>query len=371
MPGVCSLPVVSDVCSGAGGVVADGAKSAVDAIAQSLADGLATVLKTVTTFWTQLDVPTLNSPGGPVVALQHDVFWLQGFIVVASLLYAAGKMAITRDGKAAAQAAGALLLTIVVTGVGLTAIDLVSSAGDSYSTWVINRSAGGDLNSRLLAISNLSTMSGMAGLMIVFGILGIVAAFAQLGLLIARIGVLAVIGGTLPVTASATNTQMGRAWFQRILGWLIAFVVYKPVAATIYAGAFYLIGDGQDITSVMSGLVLLLLAVLALPALLRLITPAVNGAVNGDVGGGLALAAGGVLASGARLIADRSSSATNAARAGASPASTGATGARLTSAGGAGAASAAGGPVGAAVAAAKAAHGAAKTAGDHAANLGQ
>jgi hypothetical protein len=306
------------------------------------------------------------------VKLQHDVFWLQGFIVVASLLYAAGKMAISRDGKAAAQAAGALMLTIVVTGLGLTAIDLVSSAGDSYSTWVINQSAGGDLGSRLLAISNLSTMSGMAGLMIVFGILGIVAAFAQLGLLIARIGVLAIIGGTLPVTAAGTNTQMGRAWFQRILGWLIAFVVYKPVAATIYAGAFYLIGDGQDITSVMSGLVLLMLSVLALPALLRLITPAVNGAVNGDVGGGLALAAGGVLASGARLIADRSSSKTSAANAGGGAASAGATGARLTSSGSGGAAAAAGGgPVGATVMAAQAVRGAAKSAGEHAANLGQ
>ena len=138
MAGVCSLPLVDDVCSGAGGIVADGAKSAVNAIAQSLADGLATVLKTVTTFWTQLDVPAMSTAGGPVVKLQHDVFWLQGFIVVASLLYAAGKMAISRDGKAAAQAAGALMLTIVVTGLGLTAIDLVSSAGDSYSTWVIN-----------------------------------------------------------------------------------------------------------------------------------------------------------------------------------------------------------------------------------------
>jgi len=368
MAGVCSLPVVSDVCSSAGGVVADGATSAVNAIAKSLADGLATVLKTVTTFWTQLDVPTMSAPGGPVVALQHNVFWLQGFIVVASLLYAAGKMAITRDGKAAAQAAGALMLTIVVTGLGLTAIDLASSASDSYSTWIITQSTGGDLGSRLLAISNLSTLSGMAGLMIVFGILGIVAAFAQLGLLIARIGVLVVIGGTLPVTAAGTNTQMGRAWFQRILGWLIAFVVYKPVAATIYAGAFYLIGDGQDITSVMSGLVLLMLSVLALPALLRLITPAVNGAVNGEFGGGLALAAGGVLASGARMIADRSSSKASAAG---TAATAGATGARLTSTGSAGAASAASGPAGAAVALGRVAHSAAKSAGEHAASLGQ
>ena len=35
MAGVCSLPLVDDVCSGAGGIVADGAKSAVNAIAQS------------------------------------------------------------------------------------------------------------------------------------------------------------------------------------------------------------------------------------------------------------------------------------------------------------------------------------------------
>jgi hypothetical protein len=105
-----------------------------------------------------------------------------------------------------------------------------------------------------------------------------------------------------------------------------------------------------------------------LPALLRLITPAVNGAVNGEFGGGLALATGGVLASGARMIADRPSS---KASAGGTAATAGATGARLTSTGSAGAASAASGPAGAAVALGRVAHSAAKSAGEHAASLGQ
>ncbi|MGH3260496.1 MAG: hypothetical protein ACRDNS_00730, partial [Trebonia sp.] len=139
MAGVCSIPGVSLVCGGVGDVASAAASSAVDAIAKALADGLATVLTTVTTFWTKLDVPSFATSGSPVILLQQDLFLLQGFIVVASLLYAAARMAITRDGKPAGQAAGSLMLTIVVSGVGLTAIDLVSTAGDNYSAWIINK----------------------------------------------------------------------------------------------------------------------------------------------------------------------------------------------------------------------------------------
>ena len=252
------------------------ANDALDAMAKTLGQGFGDMVTTITTFWTRLDVPTLA--GGPIATLQGDLYWLQGFIVVATLLFAAARMALTRSGKPAGQAIGAMMLTVVATAIGLTAIDLASTAGDQFSTWIINQSAGGDLGSRLASIADLASLSsGMPGLVIVLAILGIISSLAQLALLLARIGVLGILAGTLPVTSAATNTKTGRAWFERVMGWLIAFVLYKPVAAIIYATAFYLIGSGKDITSVMSGLVLMIMAVLALPALLRLIPVGLQG----------------------------------------------------------------------------------------------
>jgi hypothetical protein len=304
--GLCDLPGIHTGCTIIGGAASGAANDMLDAMAKTLGKGFADMVTTITTFWTQLDVPTMA--GGPIQQLQGDMIWLQAFIVVATLLYAAAKMAVTRSGKPAGQAAGAMILTIVATGCGLVVIDAAAAAGDSFSSWIINQSSGGDLGTRLAAIANLATLSsGSPGLVIVLAIVGIVSSLAQVALLLARIGILGVLAGTLPVTSAATNTQTGRAWFQRVMGWLIAFVLYKPIAAIIYATAFYMIGDGKDITSVVSGLVLMIMAILALPALLRLVTPVVSGAMSGG-SGATALAAGSVLATGAKMIADRSSS---------------------------------------------------------------
>ena len=302
--------------------------------------------------------------------------------MVASLLFAAARMVLTRSGKPAGQAIGAVMLTIFATAIGLTAIDMASYAGDQFSSWIITQSADGDLNSRLSAIANVSLLSpGMPGLVIVLAIVGIMSSLAQLALLIARIGVLGILAGTLPVTSAATNTKTGRAWFERIMGWVLAFVLYKPVAAIIYATAFYMIGDGKDITSVMSGLVLLIMAVLALPALLRLVTPVVSGAMHGG-SGAMALAAGGALATGAKVIADRAGSSpsgsvggkaglASASSGGASPAA--GPGASPGSGGipGPGGSAAAAAPIAVGIQVAKAGHAAVKGAADHAAAQGE
>ena len=46
--------------------------------------------------------------------------------------------------------------------------------------------------------------------------------------------------GVLPIAAAATNTEMGRGWFKQIIAWLLAFILYKPVAAIVYATAIRL-----------------------------------------------------------------------------------------------------------------------------------
>ena len=120
--------------------------------------------------------------------------------------------------------------------------------------------------------------------------------------MLVRVGVVTIFAGLLPLAAAGTSTQTGMEYFKRMTSWLLAFVLYKPTAATVYASAFLMIGDGKDATSVLAGLFMLVLAIVALPALLRLITPMVGAAVAAGAGAGGGMAAAGmVMASGARM----------------------------------------------------------------------
>jgi type IV secretion system protein TrbL len=94
-----------------------------------------------------------------------------------------------------------------------------------------------------------------------------------------RSGLLIVMTGALPVAASFTAVEAGRQAFARYCGWVIALVAYKPAAAFVYAAAFQLAGSGviggkgAVLIQPITGLALMLVALLALPALLRLAAP--------------------------------------------------------------------------------------------------
>ena len=140
------------------------------------------------------------------------------------------------------------------------------------------------------------------GLVFLLALFGILASLVQLLIMLARGAVIAVLVGVLPVAAGSAMTEMGFAWFKKLWGWIFAFVLYKPAAAIVYAASFALIKDSKELIGVVSGYVLIILSVFALPALLRLIPPA---AVAGGGGGGAAAAAG-AAATGAMFLGGRS-----------------------------------------------------------------
>ena len=92
-----------------------------------------------------------------------------------------------------------------------------------------------------------------------------------------RGGLLVILAGVLPITASFTNTQMGRQWFQKAIGWTLAFILYKPAAALIYAAAFRLTGsdafgaNGVGIVSILTGMGLMILALFGIVVVRSLI----------------------------------------------------------------------------------------------------
>lgn len=308
MPGFCDLPGVKTGCDTLGDAVGGAASAAAQAFVDAFADGFAKLVVTMTSFWVEVPTPAIGGGGGAVAQVQGSVYWLQGFILVLSLLYVAAKTALTRTGKAAGEAAIGLGTMILTVGAGVAAIDILAVAGDSWASWIISRSTDGDMTFRLAAVTGGSAdmaVLGM-GLEFVIAFLGIVSCIVQIFFLIARVGILTVLAGTLPLSAAALATPAGKAWFKRSVGWIIAFLLYKPVAALIYASAFSLTANARDLLSVLSGLMLILLSVFALPALMRLAVPMVAAATGGGGGELAGAAAGAALASGARRAASNS-----------------------------------------------------------------
>ncbi len=77
----------------------------------------------------------------------------------------------------------------------------------------------------------------------------------------------------LTLAASGSLNRATRAWLDRLIGWLLAIVAYKPAAAFIYyLGFSYLsprAGAPGDLGTILTGVLILGMAVVAMPVLLK------------------------------------------------------------------------------------------------------
>lgn len=269
---------------------------------------------------------TANNNASSVVGfLQNQLWWYTAGLAILSIIIASARMAWQQRGEPLRELAGSLLTLIAVSGAGLTVIVLATAAADAFSVWILSNSTDCDVTNgesncfgtNIFAMITLTATSpiGLIGVFLL-GLLALLMSYLQIVLMVVRGGMLVVLGGILPVTASFTNTEMGRMWFKRAIGWTIAFILYKPAAAIVYAAAFRMTGmdlfktDGTGLLQILTGLALMLIALVALPALIRFVAPAVAAIAGGA--GGAALAMGAMGAAGAADVATgaiRSSSA--------------------------------------------------------------
>lgn len=327
-----------------------------DQIASAVSVSMASAIETMGTFW--VSVPTIplgdtqGNPSDPVGFLQGHTWWIWSTLMVFSVLYAAGQMIWTRRGQPLTELIASLIRALLASSAGLGAVVILLQVGDSYSRWVIDRSVSGGFTEGLKTLLMSRAAGDLQIFVIVAGIIVLIVSLIQVCLLIVRSALSVLLAGTLPLAYSATNTQWGKQWSQKHASWLIAFVLYKPVAATIYAAAFKVTGSAmtgklegaaESIVGLMSGLVLMVAALFALPAMMRLIVPAV-GAVSASgamfAGAAVGSAASGAVNMGSRMAAKGGSSGGGGA-AGASGAGGGASGAAAAKGAGTAAAGAA------------------------------
>ena len=258
-----------------------------------------------------------RNAGGAVLFLQSSLWWYMGAAAMVSVIIGGARMAWEQRAEPGRETVKGLLTLVVVAGAGVTVVSLLVAAADSFSVWIIDGSLSCDVvvdsacfgeNILILLALTTNPSAGSLGalLIIILGLLAVLAAIVQIVLMVARGGMLVILTGILPLSASFTNTEVGKTWFRKAISWLIAFILYKPAAAIVYAAAFQLVAtdvftdDGTGLVAVLTGLMLMIIALFAMPALMRFVTPMVGAtAGGGGAGGALAIGAMAALPSGA------------------------------------------------------------------------
>ncbi|MBB5916870.1 hypothetical protein BJY24_005782 [Nocardia transvalensis] len=309
---VCDLPgAAASVCQyrqfGEFGGTAAGtvANSGLDALVDALLNGVTKLLQLSLTWWIDLPSPQLTTQNGSVLAtVRGYTTGLQVLLMIAGILFAAARLAMAKRGGAAGEAQETFLMfarAVMAATMFAAVITTGTRAGDAFSDWVIFDAAGGDAKNVVarLAEFELRTDSGLgSGVLLVVGLLGVISMLVQLVMLVVRQALLILVVAALPIAAAASGTGPGSQAYKRMLGWALAFVLWKPVGALCYAIAFTAAGTNsaagqQDPQLVLLGLLLLLMVAVVLPGLMRLIAPAV--ATLGGGGGAAATLAGGAI----------------------------------------------------------------------------
>src|ERR1022692_1533777 len=301
----CIAQIAASAASHAAGNVAGSVTSAaVGGLGGAIQDGIAVIGTGMVAWWTKLPSPDLATDPVPHV-IQAWLWPFTAGVALISIITAAGRMILTRKAAPLVDVGSGLLTIAVVSAAGTLLPALLLKAGDAFSGYVLDASTGGQFSSRFVTLLSFGGAAGGAGtagtaaILIVVGVLALVMAAVQAIMLLFRQGAVIILAGVLPLAAAGTMTSLTRPWLKRVTGWTLALIFYKPAAALVYATGFLLIGQGTIPQDALMGFAVLLLSLVALPALMRFFTWTTGQVEANSSGGVLSAVIGGAAAVGA------------------------------------------------------------------------
>ena len=355
------LPLIplSCVIDGVGGVAGGLATTALgNGFADAMRDGAQWVIRTTVGWW--IDVPAINLATSPAPTIRGYVLWLAMLVATAGIIWQGILLAITRRSAHLLDVGRGLFVVALWSAIGIIGPAAALRAGDAFSSWVLDAASGGQAADRLTKLAGLQTINS-AGAVIILGLILMLAGLAQAVLMMFREGAIVVLAGVVVLAASGQFIRATRPWLPKVIGWMLALICFKPAAALVYATALALVGESNDPRTVLVGLAMMVLAVFALPALMKFFTWATG--TTGDGGGGGVAAVAGASAAALHASATLSSSSSRSASAQAghirqdlapaartAPSGAATSGSANAASGGFGAASAVAGPIGLALA---------------------
>ncbi|MDE1642047.1 MULTISPECIES: hypothetical protein [Actinomycetaceae] len=294
--------------------------------------------------------PRLNLKDTEAITWIHDsLSYATGLFMLLGVLVGAGSMAWHRRGEPLRDMLASVIQLVIVSGAGVTVVQLLMEASSLFSSWLL--ASSGSMESVQAAINVMIDEGTNLAILTIFLLAAmLLGTLLALILLLCRDSFLVLLIGILPLSAAATNTAVGRQWFEKTKTWIIAFLLYKPAFAIILSIGMRLISSGSpptmtarveqacgtfdeakleeyqkcvleqmkaaigddssltnSVTTILVGVGVLCLAGFAMPALMRFVVPATasmsSGAGMSGIAAGLGGAAGSLVASGAIKVA--------------------------------------------------------------------
>ncbi|PWJ23033.1 hypothetical protein ATK17_3924 [Branchiibius hedensis] len=245
----------------------------------------------------------------------HLLYYTLGMMVMGFII-AGVKMALRPGHRNVQDILVAIVYQMLAVGMSTTIIGVCVVISDELARWLLQSALGtkaagsGDaLAATFKSLLQLDNWSGLAAgvtTLVALGILffGFLASVLQWLLLLARTDILIVLAGVLPLSGSFTQAEIGKKWFQRLLAWTVAFILYAPTAALFYAAGFKLLQNnalsGQGPVRLAQGVMMFALAIVALGAIVKVVNP-LAAAVASGTGGAALLGAAGVAGLASRM----------------------------------------------------------------------
>lgn len=283
-------------CTLGGNIIKGFVSDQFDEMIEDIKAGLSSLTKQLMTFWIDVPSPNVGDEKGNLsdatYFLTSSLAWYTFGLLMLSVVVCGVKIATDWRFLPVKQLFRQLLTWIIISSMGVAIVAILLTAGDAFSAWIIEQSTEGtsfadNLFEMVAGPTAMATGSGF--LTIIFLIVAALCALAQGVLMIFRGASLFVLAGTLPLAASFIVTETGEQALKKHISWIISFALYKPAAAIVYSAGFRLFGSDPNSAdgtwNIIYGIALLLLGVFTLPAMMRLITPAVAAHTGGKGAG--------------------------------------------------------------------------------------
>jgi hypothetical protein len=261
-----------------------------EVLVEAIKDAIASQIVFNVTWWVMVPSPDVTSPAQ---TLQRWMLPITALIATGGILWQALLMILTRRGEPLVNVLKGLTAVAMWGAVAVAGTNLLLAFSDTYSTWVLTTGLDGSTDKLAERMLTMLAITPSVGLALVSSPLVMLAMVFQLVLLMFRNGAVVILTGLLQLAAAGTFTNGTSAWLRKLLSWHLALVFYKPMAATIYAIAFMLIGDrGNQLQTWLTGVGMLAMSIIALPAMLRFLNWSVGGIQSSSGGLGMLAAAG-------------------------------------------------------------------------------
>jgi len=266
----CNLLTDPTGCLG-GATAGQGAPSAMqgwDAICQSFTKAAQQLLGSFAKSFVAIPPVDLSAPGvRSVYGLSLEI---AGFVAAVLLMLQVIRTVLTHDGSAIAHGLvgiGKAVVAFVLT-LGVAAVALRVS--DELTRWIIASTFGSPqaLSARLSDLVSFDP-SVSPSLLLILALIGILVTVVLWAQLLLRNVAVAVLVAVSPIAAAGHLAVATHLWWRKLVRTTLQLIALKPAVALVFAVGLTLPGSSGQVEKLLTGMLVLLLAASAWPAMAR------------------------------------------------------------------------------------------------------